>query len=172
MHPELRHPLKLAIHWYIEANTNAGAVEGSVVLAQAALELLAWAVIVDERGREDAKVFRKAHAAEKIRKLLRELQVPTDIPGELAELRNAAYRLNTPTDPEIFVRLRNGIVHSNKSKRADIAPIIDSARWQALQYGLWCIEMVIIRLCKYQGVYSDRLRHKWVGEVTTVPWLS
>jgi hypothetical protein len=173
MDPELQPPLKLAIHWYIEANTNAGGVEGAVVLAQAALELLAWTVVVEERGLMNAKEFKKGvPTAEKIRMLLQELKIPADVPVELSDLRDAAHHLKIPSDPEIFVRLRNGIVHSNKSKRADIAHIVDAARWQALQYGLWCIEMVILRLCNYKGVYSDRLRHKWVGEVETVPWVN
>jgi hypothetical protein len=170
MNPDLQPPLKLAIHWYIEANMNSGAVEGAVVRAQAALELLAWEVVVEECGYVDAKDFKRVKTSEKIRMLLRELQIPMAVPDELPALRDAAHRLKVASDPEVFVRLRNGIVHSNKTKRADIAQIEDSARWQALQYGLWCIELVILSLCDYKGVYADRIKHGWVGEVESVPW--
>ncbi|HEX2076790.1 MAG TPA: hypothetical protein VHG08_03750 [Longimicrobium sp.] len=170
--PDWQYPLRIAIHWYVEANRNAGAVEGAVVLTQTALELLAWAVVVEERALIDGKIFKKVPAAEKIRLLLREMQIPNAIPKELSALTEAARKLKTAADPEILVRLRNGIVHSSKSKRADIAQIVDKARWEALQYGLWCLELAILRICNYNGVYADRLRHKYVGQVANVPWVT
>ena len=42
--------VRLAIHWYLEANAQAGSTEGSIVLTQTAFELLAYAVLVDDGG--------------------------------------------------------------------------------------------------------------------------
>jgi hypothetical protein len=39
--------IRVAIHWYIEANAQAGSVEGSIVQTQTAFELLASAVLTD-----------------------------------------------------------------------------------------------------------------------------
>jgi hypothetical protein len=52
--PMWKEPISLAFHWYVEANMCSGGVEGSIILAQAAFELLAWTLLV-----EDRKVLRK-----------------------------------------------------------------------------------------------------------------
>src|SRR6266446_6313316 len=48
--PDWNQTLRVAIHWYVESNAQAGAIEGSLVLQQLAIELLAWRVFVEDRG--------------------------------------------------------------------------------------------------------------------------
>jgi hypothetical protein len=73
-------------------------------------------------------------------------------------------------DVGVIVAIRNGIIHANKTKRKQLEGIAPKARWEALRFGLWCVEMVLLRICRYNGMYSDRLTAKWVGEETPVPW--
>ena len=42
--------IDVAGHWYVEANAQAGSIEGSIVLTQTAFELLASAVLVENEN--------------------------------------------------------------------------------------------------------------------------
>lgn len=168
--PQRQYPLHIAIHWYVEANTGAGGLEGGIVLVQAALELLAAAIIVEEKHLVNANTFEKWSAAKRINTLLHELKIPTRIPVELAALANAAKQLGASPDVAVLTRIRNWIIHPTLSNRTTLASVVNLARWEALQFGLWCVEMIILQLCDYRGVYANRLTHKYVGEVDQVPW--
>jgi hypothetical protein len=61
--------IRVAIHWYIEANAQAGSVEGSIVLTQTAFELLASAVLTDHNGCLSQEGYDKIAAADRIRLL-------------------------------------------------------------------------------------------------------
>ena len=43
---------------------------------------------------------------------------------------------------------------------------------QARELGLWYIELLLLELFEYSGLYSNRLTRKWTGDVETVPWAS
>ena len=169
--PNWQYPLQIAIHWYIEANGNAGAIEGSIVLTQTALELLSWAVVVEDEKKFSSINFDRLSAADKIRNLLASLSIPEAIPKELESLQKTAVELSVPAGPEVLVALRNSIIHPKKSKRDMLAQTRHEARWEALQFGLWCIEMCILRLCGYEGVYYNRLKSGYPLDVREkVPW--
>jgi len=55
---------RVAIHWYIEANAQAGSIEGSIVLTQTAFELLASAVLVENHGWLSTDGYEKLAAAD------------------------------------------------------------------------------------------------------------
>ena len=44
------------------------------------------------------------------------------------------------------------------------------AEGDAWKLVLWLIEMAVLRLCNYNGRYSNRLVHKWAGQTELVPW--
>lgn len=72
--------LQQAIYWYTEANRGAGGMEGSIALIQLALELFCWALLEESSpDRAIVKEFEKKSADEKIRELLRMLQIPSNI---------------------------------------------------------------------------------------------
>jgi hypothetical protein len=62
-----RGPLKLAISWFVEANSSRTAPESRMVLAQVALELLAWVHLVETQRLHRPKEFKKLSASERIR---------------------------------------------------------------------------------------------------------
>ncbi len=39
--------------------------------------------------------------------------------------------------------------------------------WKLAQ---WYVELFLLKLAGYRGVYSDRIAARWVGEVKPVPW--
>jgi hypothetical protein len=166
-----QYPLKIAVHWFVEANLGAGATEGSIVLTQTALELLCWAYLVEEQHLFTTKDFNSLSAADKIRYLLSHLAIPVQIPPQLKNLQAASASFKAPDGPGVFVAIRNGIVHPTKAKRNAIAKMLPRARWEARQLGLWYLELAILRLSSYTGVYYNRLKTGYVSAMKEkVPW--
>jgi len=166
-----QYSLKIAVHWYVEANSGAGAIEGSIVLTQTALELLGWAFLVEDQNLFSTKDFKKFTGAEKIRSLLRHLRIPERIPSELKSLQAASTAFKVSDGPGVVVAIRNGIVHPRKAKRDSVASTLPRARWEAMQLGLWFLELAILHLSSYAGVYYNRLKKGYPsGVVEKVPW--
>jgi len=172
--PNWQDPISTAIHWYVEANSNAGAIEGSIVLAQTALELMSWVILVEDNAQFSATKFDKLRAAEKIGHLLDKQGIPLNVPSSLPALRQAANVFGSSKNgPEVFVSLRNGITHPKKSKREKERLIQTRARWETLQLGLWYLELILLRLFSYNGDYYTRLKSGFPNEVReAVPWRS
>lgn len=164
-------PIGHAIHWYVEANLSAGAVEGSIILIQAALELLGWVYLVEDTKQFGSSKFENLPAEQKLRELLKTLNIPTTIPPELSDLKNAAALLRTTDGPSIFVRLRNGLVHPKKNKRNLVSSTAVAVRIQAWTLGLWYLELLLLRLFNYSGVYYRRFISGYPDRVEAlVPW--
>lgn len=72
--------LKTAVHWYGEANSNAASVEGSVILAQTALELIYNWFVVENKGIIVGADATNISASNKIRLLLNQLNVNFEVP--------------------------------------------------------------------------------------------
>jgi hypothetical protein len=162
------------VHWYIEANTNAGGIEGGIVLVQTALELLSWVYLVEDETNKimSANKFNKISAEERIVSLLHELSIPTELPNELLSLASAATSLQADDGVGALVSLRNAIVHPKKSKRRNVTEVGVSARIEALTVGLWYLELALLRLIGYNGVYWSRLRSGNNEQIRdTVPWM-
>ena len=34
----------------------------------------------------------------------------------------------------------------------------------------WYVELVLLHMLSFQGEYSNRIKHRWVGEIERVPW--
>lgn len=166
--PEDRDFIEILVHWYIEANGQAAFVDGSIILAQTALELLYnWLLV------ENAKVVigpdaDNLSAANKIRLLLTYVRAPLAIPAAFSELS----ALDGATDgPQIFVQIRNALVHGQEKKRVELMKVSDRAKYQALQLGLWYIELLFLYILGYNGKYRNRTSgdsFALMGE--TVPW--
>jgi hypothetical protein len=173
--PTWREAIRLAIHWYVEANVNAGSLEGSIVSAQIALELLSWTYfVVGQRTPE--KPFDRLPAAQKLRGLLTCLGIPTAVPPLLSNV--AALPFNKPSDgPERFVFVRNSLVHPKRSEefKKKLNKVTSlcafEVREDAWRLGLWYLELCLLSLFGFSGVYSNRLqRGGYVGQVESVPW--
>lgn len=161
-------PLQKAVYWYVAANergTGVG-VDAGLVLAQAALELLAWTYCIQHRGMVSAKAFgpRGLTAADKLRMLTSSLSIPSEIPSSLKLLSS---RPGRPWDDSLdaIAAVRNSIVHPD----TNASHAVHDCR-EALHLSLWLLDLIFLRLLGYDGKYSNRLAKKWRGEVETVPW--
>ncbi len=170
--PRWQRPISSAIYWYVHSNTMSGGVDGSVILAQAALELLAWTLIVEDRRMISAAAFDRLPAPDKLRLLLSTTGIPLQIPEACKGLSKCATksRHKDVDGPGVTVEIRNMIVHPKLEERFELAADALIETWKLQQ---WYIELVILRLCDYSGAYANRLRTpRPIGVVEPVPWAS
>ncbi|MCC6428366.1 MAG: hypothetical protein IT435_16285 [Phycisphaerales bacterium] len=167
-------PIGLAIHWYVECNTNRDNVEGAIILQQAAFELLAWTLLVEERGVLSKDGIQKLPAADQLRLLLSTCCIPLAVPPGFDDLQSLTKEYQWPDGPAAVTEIRNALVHANPSKRRRILDRGFGVRCDAWQLGQWYLELVLLRIFDYRGHYSNRLRRNaWRGEeVEQVPWAS
>lgn len=165
-------PLKLALYWYIESNMCAGGLEGSIVLAQAAFELLAWTQLVEQRASLSEEGFQRIPAADKVRLLVSGCGLPMAIPESLSGLGSIARRHKWRDAPQALTEMRNAFVHTTRQKRKTVLKAGIDALYDAWCLSLWYLELVLLRLLEYGGRYSNRLKRDcWrVEAVEPVPW--
>jgi len=162
--------IRVAIHWYVEANAQAGSIEGSIVQTQTAFELLSSAVLVEHYGWLSTDGYEKLAAADRIRLLFRWVGIPTAIPAKLADLTRQAKADNWPDTPTAMTMIRNTITHPTKKNREKFGKHLKGARTDVWTLGLWSLELCLLRLFEYRGSYGNRITQQWCGEIEKVPW--
>ncbi|WP_316776580.1 hypothetical protein [Pedobacter antarcticus] len=159
-----------AIHWYVEANSNAGMVDGSIILIQTALELIYNWLIVEHQKVIIGGDAEGMSAANKIRLLIYQFRISTAVPPAFKEL---AAIPNVQDGPEVFVKIRNALVHGQESKRAELKKITPKAKYQALQLGIWYVELALLYILGYKGKYNNRTDgNAWRNTGVLVPWVN
>jgi hypothetical protein len=164
--------IRVAIHWYLEANAQAGSIEGSIVLTQTAFELIASAVLVENYFWLTTEGYDKLTAADRTRLLLRWAGIPTSIPDDLTNLANLSKANNWPDTATAMTMIRNTITHPTKKNREKYDRHPSAARTEAWMLGLWNLELCLLRLFEYRGSYANRIMRRFSGEVEKVPWTS
>lgn len=167
-------PIRLAVHWYVESNMCAGGVEGGTILAQAALELLAWTLLVQDQQALSEDGFQKLPAYDKLRLLLSSCRIPAEIPSSLQQLAKVAKDLRWQDGPQAITELRNALAHASPKKRKKLLGVGTPTRYEAWSLALWYLELVLLWLFHPQGEYPNHLvRDGCRGrEVESVPWLT
>lgn len=175
--PIWQEPIIYAIHWYMESMAQAGAVEGSIVLEQAAFELLSRVLIVEDKRSISSNQFETLKAADKLRDLLSESGIPCPVPDSLINLSQLSQEWNSADGladgPKVLTNIRNAIVHSGKpQKRQKLSQMPSETKGEAWQLGLWYLELVLLRLFEYQGDYFNRIVYKqrYEENIEPVPW--
>lgn len=161
-------PLTEALYWYLAANdrgTGIG-VDAGLILAQTAVELLAWNYCVKELRMVSEAAFKQRglSAADKLRLLASATGIPKDIPPQLKALHS---KPGAPWSDAMhaITDIRNSLVHPDTASRPR-----DNTYYDAWRLSLWFIDLVLLRLCDHSGKYSNRLVTRWVGTVELVPW--
>ena len=163
--------LNTAIHWYLQCNNKVGYVEGSLIMAQTALELLYNWYIVENKKLIIGNDSENINAANKIRLLISQLNINTDIPQVFIELENYRVSENLIDGPNSIVQIRNAIVHSQEEKRKKLNQIDDYAKLQALYLSIWYMELSILKLLNFEGEYHNRTGSNYDDYYENVPWL-
>lgn len=160
--------IRHVVYWFARADTNLIGPDGACILLQAALERLAWHLLVRERGAVSDKGFRDLTAADQIRLMLNILSIPTGIPNGLVSLRKLG-KSRGLEGPEVFTYIRNRLTHPPKQgATSEGLPI-----YEAYCLAQWYVELTILSACGYNGEYGNRtIIRRWVGQVEKVPWAS
>jgi hypothetical protein len=130
------------------------------------------------------RYIRKIDADERIRWLLKDLNIPIEIDKEvhhdLEALRAyCAKALKTEKykdGPKAIALHRNAIIHPYKRKIDNIlSKTDDKVKLEILDLAIWYLEMVLLRLFDYNGLYANRLwrfRDDGTGSdfIQQVPW--
>jgi hypothetical protein len=164
-----RSTLQRAVAWYVESS--AATPETSVILTQAVLEMLGWIALVEDGLRLSEDGWTKIIAADKLRILLGTRQITNAIPDSLKELAGYGRAFNCNDGPGVLTDIRNALVHSDPKKRARLASS-PHALPEAKTLGLWYLDLLLLNLCDYRGLYSKRvLTGVWAGQdAEMVPW--
>ncbi len=159
--------LKSAVYWYVRSNIMEGGTDGSLILAQAALELVAYTYFVDHKKSWSHDMFLKTSASDIVRELLISLGIPIDIPQALIRLYplGQGFQWN---GPQALTEIRNYIIHPGQKRKRLANQDLPLA--EAWKLALWYIELALLKICNYKGKYANRLRDdRWVGEVEAIP---
>jgi hypothetical protein len=71
--------------------------------------------------------------------------------------------------PHALTEIRNSLSHPKNRQR--VLDASDSAKWDALDLGLWYLELVLLYIFGYQGRYTNRLiKNQRDGDTEPVPW--
>lgn len=168
--PGWHNPLKLAVSWLVEANASEVAPETRIVLAQVALELLAWVHLVEAQQVHSRKDFKALSAAGRIRALLDHISVPAEIPDHLTTLPPLCSG-NAFDGPGVITTVRNDLVHATDKSRASVQKLSGRQLYECSQLALQYVELVLLSLCGYSGHYKRRGWQGWEGgDEALVPW--
>jgi hypothetical protein len=163
-----RTPLAHAIYWYLGANDRRVGigVDTGLILAQTALEGLAWTYCVLSRRMVSAAAFshRGLRAADKLRLLATSLEIPTELPSNVPALCKYKPKQNSDS-MDVITEIRNALVHSDASIHHPA-----SVYFEAWKLSLWYLDLVLLRLCEHKGSYANRLNEDFTGIVRRVPW--
>lgn len=107
--PDRREVARYVAHHAVAANNPETTLEARVMLAQAAIEYLAWATYVLEGGRRKSQHPKQAEAV--VRELLVDAGIPNAVPTELAALLGLVPGEPNADGPRVLTWLRNRLVH-------------------------------------------------------------
>ena len=146
--------LKTVIHWYLQANNNAGLLEGSIIMAQAGLEkIYHWIFKLESKATNSAP--------QKLRDLIKYLALDENevhlrhpnIKKYYENIENKKHR----DIAGVITSVRNDLIHPKES----FITSIDTKR-EVLQISLWLIEMTLLHLLCHEGKYFDRMQGKYI----------
>jgi hypothetical protein len=159
--------LVTAVHWYVEANGNAGLIDGAIIMAQTALELIYNWLLIERKKLLIGKDADIISASNKIRLLLSHLEVSTDFPELCSDLKSIPDIVDAPDG---LVQIRNALVHAQADKRKKLLKISFEVKAHALHLGVWYIELALLKILGYEGYYKNRTSKNNLSIKGPVPW--
>ncbi len=165
--PTWQEPIKLAIHWYVESNLQAGAIEGSIIMAQAAFELL-FEILKSPtsnfKGNEKLSwLFDRAHLPNSFSNLSFDSNLLNELAAFTSEKKIEISKALT--------EIRSKITHPKRNK-SSISIIHSTAlRQETWLLSLYYLELVLLHIFEYQGLYQSRIKFNREGDYDELPWL-
>ena len=164
--------LRNTIFWYVTSMSAGMSIENSIVLSHIAFETLGWTYFVEHKKSLSSQGFEKLQAADKLRLLLSQLGIPIVLPSRFSALSSYASADNHEDVATTLSRLRNAYVHPSPKNRSRLNQAGIQVQYEARTMCLHFLELIVLRLCQYNGQYSSRVTDaEWRGgEVRRVPW--
>jgi hypothetical protein len=145
--------IQVSIHWYIESTKQSGGIGAAIVLQQAALERLAWVLLVKEKGGLQSDGFGRLTATDQIRLLLSQLSIKTEIPCGAINLNQVAKELNWFDGVQAIVEVRNSVIHPKVKKHKYITQSCqiesEETRYEAWVVGRNYLEICLLKFFDY-----------------------
>ena len=160
-----RETLWEVVYWFINANDGGRGVDAGLILAQTALQRLSFEYVVNDKKLLSSKGFKDIWASDKFRLLFSSLNIPLEIPSELKTLTKEAKSHNWLDAPHALTEIRNSLIHPEHKKHGKFNISVYS---EAHTLSLWYLEISILAICKYNDVYSNRVKN---GQVENVPYI-
>jgi hypothetical protein len=159
----------------IAAMDDRGFVEQRVMMGAAGLEHIMWQTLVLDGAMSEGQ-YKDQHAHEKLRRMLTDAQVPTDIDAELLPVTakfaaEEKQRQGRVLDgPNVVTQIRNRLVHpEGGQERVYRLEGLVAEVWLLIRHYL---VLLILRSLGYQESYRDlRKIREWAGDVHKVPWM-
>ena len=163
--PRIGLQLRRILAWYTLSNESA-ALESRIALTQAALESIAH-LVLSFNPNHQALVNKRGYAAKKLKLALGQIGIASKIPKHCQILANASSKKGWKDGPMAIVGVRNNLIHPlTRYQPRTLDPY-----WDAWQLGQWYVELMLLSLFKYQGIYRNRLDLPMqLGKVEVVPW--
>ena len=162
--------LRRAIAIYVESNRNLSGVDLALANSQMALELLAWTVLIEEKGVITEESFQKLTAADKFRLMLAINGIPASIPASATDLLKSFKPGKGVDGPHVIAEIRNAVIHPTRTKHAWLKRLSSLAQYQAWQLSQYYIELVLLKLFDYSGPYENRFGNPPMSIFEIVPW--
>lgn len=165
----------LVIHWYLEALNNSGHSIGSIFMLQTAFEIL-YNWLVEEEG--SVKPYtehtrEKTYASNKLRTLLSHFELNLDLPDIYSSFFEGIYLIDRKTGKDKnppydfsywYTETRNMFVHFSKVDGDNQKKLPENFEWYLLNTGLFNLEIILLKMMKYDGIITSRLQiNKWSG---------
>jgi hypothetical protein len=148
---------------YVAANE--APIERGILTASAAIETIAWAVLVETEQWLTPEGHDKLRFEDRLRLLMRWAAIPSKL-TESEPLLLARGKTQKSDAAEAVAWVRNRIAHPDKKSQ-----LTNDYKVEAWLLTVWCLELCILRLLEYQGAYANRrTRNRWAGDVDLVPW--
>jgi len=167
-----REVIKSAIYWFSLANAPGTAIENGIVAAHIAFEAVGWTLLTEDLRALSEKGYRQLDAHDKLRLLLNAFHIPFDIPASLTHLLAAAKKFNWDNGPVAIAAIRNCHVHSSPKNRETLRRATIDAEVEAWVLCLHYLELILLALCNYSGLYESRLTTDGYkgANLQAVPW--
>ncbi|QOJ31138.1 MAG: hypothetical protein HRU81_02890 [Gammaproteobacteria bacterium] len=167
---EWRNCLRSAIYWYLQANTRGGSpsIDAAIILAQSALERLAYHSLVVDRKMISGKGFDDLRASDRLRMLFSVCGIPNEITDAAPDIRQANGSFKKESKwmdaPHAITDIRNSLVHPVSKKE------MHDCYEDAWKLSLWYLELSVLALCGYDNTYTNRLTARYETDSESVPW--
>ena len=158
--------LKTIIYWYITVNNFDHNINANIILTYTALERISYEYFVNYKKLMTKNKFKDLKGPDILRELLTSLGISLLIPSsrESLNIHNPSFE----DGPHALNLVRNSIVHPDNKNHGQYKDCIVYVHY----LGLWYLELVILRLCDYNGAYVNRLNYNLPsnGKPEYVPW--